>query len=430
MRKIICILLLSFFAIFLSIESSVVKAETLNGWHQLADGPKFFENGQFLTGKQTVGRTTYLFDGNGLKQSGWHKLDGKDYYFDSNSNGGMATGKRKIGNTTYLFHNEGYKIFGWHRLNGKDYYFDSTFGGGMVTGKRKIGNTTYLLHNDGHKSFGWHRLNGKDYYFDSNFGGGMVTGKRKIGQTTYLMHNDGYKIYGWARLNGRDYYFDPDFGGGMITGQRQVGNSIYLFDKSGFKINIISSLGNSVSISKPITSSQFESFKNEINSNTYPFARIYQPEKSSSKKTDIIIDGFVGTGYFYDYHDIEWAYDLIMSYLSTTDYYVRGVNMVDYFEIQVNLVKSKEQLAYEKLFNSLEKELSDISYVNEVYKLYEDRNYNTALSVWTERSNPNMNSNEQIQKAYDSITAYLKSKNLDHEIITGRGFFDIKFNLK
>lgn len=63
----------------------------------------------------------------------------------------MITGKQKIGSTTYLIHNNGYKTYGWHKLDGRDYYFDPNFGGGMITGERKVKNSIYLFGSNGAK---------------------------------------------------------------------------------------------------------------------------------------------------------------------------------------------------------------------------------------------------------------------------------------
>ena len=202
----------------LSTLSIVIDAEgTTNGWVVVDGNEQYHVDGRPLKGIHKIGSTTYLFNNQGNKSTGWHRIKGKEYYFDPNYGGGMITGKRKVGKTTYFFNNAGQKEYGWQRLSGKDYYFDPKYGGGMITGKRKVGKTTYLFNNAGYKEYGWHRLHGKEYYFDPNYGGGMITGKRKVGKTTYLFSNSGYKLYGWHRLEGVAYYFNPKFGGALTT---------------------------------------------------------------------------------------------------------------------------------------------------------------------------------------------------------------------
>lgn len=180
-------LLILMLSIFIAFETKA-EASNLEGWHMFGSNEvRFYVNGSPLIGKQKVGNTTYLFDMNGNKQTGWHSLDGKDYYFSPEHNGGMITGKRKIGHTTYLFHNDGYKVMGWHNLDGKHYYFSSNHGGGMITGKRRFGNTLYVFHNDGYKVKGWHRLNGKDYYFEPINGGLTIL---RNGNTRYRISDE------------------------------------------------------------------------------------------------------------------------------------------------------------------------------------------------------------------------------------------------
>lgn len=160
----------------------VAYSNILNGWHVVNGNERFYKNDNFFTGLKKVGQTTYLFNGNGDKEYGWHKLNGRDYYFDP-KNGGMLTGKRKIGQTTYLLSSAGNKEYGWHKLNGKEYYF-SPGNGGMLTGKRKIENTTYLFNENGAKEKGWHSDRNEKYYFNES-NGGMLTGLRKINGATY-----------------------------------------------------------------------------------------------------------------------------------------------------------------------------------------------------------------------------------------------------
>ena len=182
----------------------------LNGWHVIGGKERFYRNDQFLTGMKKVRNTTYLFSGDGSKQYGWHRLNGKDYYFNP-QNGGMWTGKRKIGNTTYLLTGEGSKSYGWHRLNGKDYYFDPQ-NGGMWTGKRKVGNVTYLFNSSGEKQYGWY-FDGKHKYYFNTTNGGMLTGLRKI--------------------NGAHYYFTLNSGQAITNKTMTINGNKWIFNSQG-----------------------------------------------------------------------------------------------------------------------------------------------------------------------------------------------------
>ena len=151
------------------------------GWLKRESDVYYYETGLAATGLKTIDGDTYLFNGKGARQSGWHVVGGAEMYFDKTT-GKRLLGKRKIGNTIYFLTYNG-KLKGWHRLGGKDYYFDPVTGG-MLTGKRTVGNTTYLLTQKG-KLTGWHVLSGKKYYFDPASGGGMVTGLRTAGGSAY-----------------------------------------------------------------------------------------------------------------------------------------------------------------------------------------------------------------------------------------------------
>ena len=193
------------------------RAVTLNGWHVINGHTKYFVNGEYVTGLKKIGKTRYLFNADGERQYGWHKVGGKEMYFNT-KNGGLWTGKRKIGNTVYLLGSDGGKLYGWHRLGGNDYYFDPDFGGGMITGKRRVGNTVYFFNSKGYKDYGWKLLNGRKYYFDKRYGGGMITGLRTVGGGTYYFivddsapgaNDKGAALVNGSRvINGKTYYFN------------------------------------------------------------------------------------------------------------------------------------------------------------------------------------------------------------------------------
>ena len=118
-----------------------------------------------------------MFDREGFKQQGWHKLGGKALYFSPRHGGGLLTGKRTIGNTTYLLSAEG-KLCGWHILGGEKYYFSPEYGCGMLTGLRDVNGTTYFFRTADEAATGKSRgsvlsgesiyLNGLTYTFNDN----------------------------------------------------------------------------------------------------------------------------------------------------------------------------------------------------------------------------------------------------------------------
>lgn len=121
-----------------------------------------------VTGWQKVNGIWYYFDSNGVKQTGWQKIKGVWYYLKSD--GAMATGWQKIGGVWYYLKSYGAMATGWIKDSGKWYYLKSS--GAMATG--------------------WLKDKGKWYYLKSN--GAMVTGKVTIDKKEYTFANSGALI--------------------------------------------------------------------------------------------------------------------------------------------------------------------------------------------------------------------------------------------
>ncbi|MBM6804683.1 hypothetical protein H6B07_19055, partial [Mediterraneibacter glycyrrhizinilyticus] len=63
----------------------------MSGWQgSLSEGNRYYisENGERLTGIQTIEGKTYYFDTEGILQTGWQAVDGEQYYFS------LETGER------------------------------------------------------------------------------------------------------------------------------------------------------------------------------------------------------------------------------------------------------------------------------------------------------------------------------------------------
>ena len=131
------------------------------GWKKIDDSWYYFsKKGILQTGRwvgsyyvgtdgrrlvSTVTPDGWIVDNNGVrkkKASGWVVIQGNYYYY---KNGAPLTG--------------------WRKINGKRYYFDSN--GVRQTGFLKLGNDTYYL-DEGVRQTGWVRIDGKRYYFKSN----------------------------------------------------------------------------------------------------------------------------------------------------------------------------------------------------------------------------------------------------------------------
>lgn len=65
----------------------------------------FNEDGEKVTGWQTIGEKQYCFDKDGIMQTGWKEKDGETYYMGSD--GGAVTGWLELEDSTYYFHQDG-----------------------------------------------------------------------------------------------------------------------------------------------------------------------------------------------------------------------------------------------------------------------------------------------------------------------------------
>ena len=182
-----------------------------------------FEILPILTWKSENGKW-YLLYSNGVKKTGFAKMDGKTYYMDST--GAMVTGWQKIDSSWYYFNTDGSMATGWKGIGGKWYCF--TASGIMMTGWNEIDGKWYYF-NDGAMVTGWKSVSGKWYYFNTD--GSMVTGWKSIKNKWYYFNSDGSMVSGWKSIGGVWYYFNKD--GDMVTGWKKIDGEWYYFESSG-----------------------------------------------------------------------------------------------------------------------------------------------------------------------------------------------------
>ncbi|MBE6845176.1 MAG: N-acetylmuramoyl-L-alanine amidase [Ruminococcus sp.] len=227
------------------------KGNVLRGWHTVNGirvyydyetgkplwewidylGNKYYtdaEKGKY-TGEQMINNHSYVFDENGIMQTGFQRLNnGKTcyyyedctwakgfasiekstYYFDDN--GYMATGWKTINNQKYFFAKNGKMTVGFADIYGNRYYFNSK--GVMQTGFVKIGTNTYYFSSNGNMLYNWQTVNKNKYYFGSD--GIMKTGFFKIDKNTYYFGTDGAMQTGLKIINGKYYNFGDS---GILT---------------------------------------------------------------------------------------------------------------------------------------------------------------------------------------------------------------------
>ena len=219
---------------------------------------------------KTKFETKYYLRSDGSCTTGWKKIDGKLYYF--NTDGKMVTSQsvRKIEDGVekyYLVGSNGRRVTkkGWHQTNYK--YFDDysgkayTFKGwyyvysdkSLATGIKKIGGKKYLFTNSGllvrnDISNVFNPKTGQYALYAANKNGELFTKKGKTtfthvetfrsssSQSEYSVKitvyvTSGGKLYtGLKKISGKYYYFDPM----MLTNcSRDVDGVRYFFGKNG-----------------------------------------------------------------------------------------------------------------------------------------------------------------------------------------------------
>src|SRR5699024_7475464 len=128
----------------------------------------FDNNGAMQRGFQNLkdygqDKTVY-YNQDGWMQYGWQNINNSKYYFDKFS-GAMTTGQKNIAGSWYLFNNQGV----------------------MQTGFQKIANQDKTVHYDsnGKMQYGWQWVDNATRYFD-NATGAMATGQKNINNHWYL----------------------------------------------------------------------------------------------------------------------------------------------------------------------------------------------------------------------------------------------------
>lgn len=252
--------------------------EYVKGWNTVNGGQRYFSKYDcyLITESTVIGGVSYkinsdgsLFNGlfdigeetryykDGIIQRGWHEIDGKLYYFLSQSGYMIKASSYTIGGLYREFNKDHSvkPINGWQTKNGYKYYYVDNE---MVTGWKIIdGETYYFLRSDnvfGQMAQGWQKIGNEFYYFyayGSDNYGQMVTEDRYIGGTwhefdtdgtllkgfvtvngnTYYMIN-GAPAVGWQKIDGKDYYFFIE-SGLMVNESRYIGGVWYEFDENG-----------------------------------------------------------------------------------------------------------------------------------------------------------------------------------------------------
>ena len=181
------------------------------GWVTTDEGTFYYESGEAYAGLKVMpdGTVRYFDPVTFAMTTGEQVIDGNKYLF--NGDGVMQTGFQTTDGVTKYYNPEtGILMTGWLELEGKKYYLDP------VTEAL----STELTN-----------IDGKQYFFDQT-SGVMTTGWVEIGEDTYYFEEDtGAGKDGILDIDGKTYGF---IGGKMIKGQRAMaGNHLYYFGEDG-----------------------------------------------------------------------------------------------------------------------------------------------------------------------------------------------------
>lgn len=202
----------------------------------------FNSKGAMFTGWFERTEGWYYANSNGSLAMKWKKSGNKWYYLNPNDSehpGRMLSNiTTEIDGLTYTFVSTGAMKTGWDKVDGKTYYYD-TYSGQLVSGWKKISGKWYYFAPDTKEmvSSGFRDIEGKTYYLNTN--GIMATYWKQIDNQWYYFGGSGAMQTGWKMIDGFWYYFylkdDPNGGtyGAMacnttIDGYKILANGTYL----------------------------------------------------------------------------------------------------------------------------------------------------------------------------------------------------------
>ncbi|MBQ4464980.1 MAG: hypothetical protein II916_03350 [Oscillospiraceae bacterium] len=235
---------------WLDSDGSILK----NSWLDTAEGYYYLnENGNPVTGEQTIGGKEYVFDQNGIRMdgmietddgktvvtdengallSGWQEIDGKRYYFDPDSGEMLKGCWIELDGAEYCLGADGAMLTGWQIITPYTYYLGED--GAKQTGLVTVNGKVFYLNEVGIREAGWKLVDGVKHYFFPE-GCFMATGKTEIDGATYIFDENGAMLTGWQTIGGDQYYLGTD--GVMKTGTQVMDGMVYEFGTDGVMTN-------------------------------------------------------------------------------------------------------------------------------------------------------------------------------------------------
>ena len=188
-----------------------VKAEINNGIIVDKNGTYYYINGIKQTGFHEIDGKTYFFGrlGNKEARTGVVYIDGSYYRFDHN--GVMQTGWFiDDGEKTY-YHTDGKRVNGFQTIDGKKYFFGRLNNNELRTGIIKIDNFYYRFDQSGVMQTGWFVDDGEKTYYQT----------------------DGKRVSGFQTIDGKKYFFGRLNNNELRTGIIKIDNFYHRFDQNG-----------------------------------------------------------------------------------------------------------------------------------------------------------------------------------------------------
>ena len=214
------------------------------GW-QYIDGHWYYFNGSGiqLLNWQYINGHWYYFDTRpgygGLMARGIWRVDGKEYYFDTDT-GAMQTGWQAFGENWYYYNTSGELATGWKIIGNRVYYLIPEQGGQMAIGTYQIDGWDYHFNeqNGCLDEYGDFYLNGKSYFItqDGTLLNGWYMQDYTDPETGITEYGRAYYaptlVTGWRQVDGKWYYFDSALGGMMIVGWKTISGKTYYFSET------------------------------------------------------------------------------------------------------------------------------------------------------------------------------------------------------
>ncbi len=228
------------------------NGNAVTGWNKIDGKWYYFETDEDAKGlmySDTVlydddANTLYAFSKSGaMLTSSWYQLNdpesGENYWFYLLPSGRAASAWQKINNKWYYFNTESFVMYsgGAAQINGKYYLFENS--GAMHTGwvKNESGYWWYFK-SSGELARGWQQVKGVWYYFaplEPNDAESMAIGWRNINGSWYYFNTSGAMKTGWVKVGAYWYYFEAS--GKMRTANLTYKGKVYRFNSSGACLN-------------------------------------------------------------------------------------------------------------------------------------------------------------------------------------------------